>query len=627
MERKLTAMLAADVAGYSLLMERDEAGTFARLRTHRKELFEPEIDKHHGHIFKLMGDGLLAEFGSVVDAVECAVLLQREMAERNYGLPDDQRIDVRIGLHLGDVIVEGEDRHGDAVNIVARLQQIADPGGICVSRPVVENVKHKVALQFEPRGEERLKNIAEPVAIYRLDIEVSPTGSTARRLGRVWQAAAAVLLLLAIGTGAGWYIYGGMTDKPSPVASTVDSAIGIPLVLVLPFQNLTGDPTQDNLGMGITEDLRDMLWNFPEFQVVSGTSSVATGNEPIDIKDLAQKLGVRFVIEGAVRRTGDKTVVTAQLIDGATDTRLWSTRFEEVSSDPVALEKAAADTLSSSLLGMTGKMREAYERIAWSKADSDLTEFDYYVRGHTHHMRFANDEMTRARAIYTAGLERFPDSALLRIKVAWADVYFAGYTWASPDGAEMARVRPLVSEAREMLAARRKSRFEEYYLHWISAYIYQIDRDFAHCVVEAKAAVALTPYDAWVRGTLAGNLAECGGSVDEAIEWAKESILRQPEGPPHDPENYSRLLAWTFYLADKCPEATAVIKDMKDEPLMTLAVCQVRLGMPEAARSTMAAYAKNNPEWTVKNAAAYPMIDPLKRRWLEDIRAAGLPER
>lgn len=177
-----------------------------------------------------------------------------------------------------------------------------------------------------------------------------------------------------------------------------------------------------------------------------------------------------------------------------------------------------------------------------------------------------------------------------------------------------------------MLAARRKSHFEEYYLHWISAVTYQVNRDFARCVAEAKAAVALTPYDPWVRGTLASWFAECGGSLDEAIQWTKESILREPEGPPHAPEYYVNALAWISYLADRCGDAITIIQAMKDQPLMTLAACQVRLGEPDAARSTMAAYVKNNPEWTVKNEASYPMIDPLLQRWLEDIRAAGLPE-
>jgi adenylate cyclase len=181
MERKLSAILAADVAGYSRMMEQDEAGTFDRLRAHRKELFEPEIEKHHGRIFKLMGDGLLAEFGSVVDAVECAVTLQGGMAERNHGLVDGERIDVRMGINLGDVIVEGDDRHGEGVNIAARLQQLAEPGGIAVSRTVAEHVKHKLALRFESLGAHEVKNIAEPLLVYRV---VADAGGTRPRTGR-----------------------------------------------------------------------------------------------------------------------------------------------------------------------------------------------------------------------------------------------------------------------------------------------------------------------------------------------------------------------------------------------------------------------------------------------------------
>src|SRR5215470_6352921 len=173
MERKLAAILAADVVGYSALMEADEAGTFDRLRAGRKELFEPEIKKHHGRIFKLMGDGLLAEFGSVVDAVECAVTLQRGMAERNASVPKDKRIDIRIGINLGEVIVEGEDRYGEGVNVAARLQQLADAGGICVSGKVSKEVEKKLAFDFEPMGEQRIKNIAEPIACFRVNLQLT----------------------------------------------------------------------------------------------------------------------------------------------------------------------------------------------------------------------------------------------------------------------------------------------------------------------------------------------------------------------------------------------------------------------------------------------------------------------
>ena len=184
MDRKLSAILAADVVGYSALMERDEAGTFERLRAGRKELFEPEIARHHGHIFKLMGDGMLAEFGSVVDAVECAVSLQRGLAERNASVPEAERIQVRIGINLGEVIVEGEDRYGDGVNIAARLQQLAEPGGICVSGKVAREVEKKLAFGFEPMGEQKVKNISEPVQAYRVLIDPAAAGKTVDGLPR-----------------------------------------------------------------------------------------------------------------------------------------------------------------------------------------------------------------------------------------------------------------------------------------------------------------------------------------------------------------------------------------------------------------------------------------------------------
>ena len=238
MERKLAAILAADVVGYSRLMEQDEAKTFERLKDHRIELVEPEIAAHHGCVFKLMGDGLLAEFGSVVDAVECAVDIQRGMAERNAGEPEDHRIDIRIGINLGEVIVEGADRHGEGVNIAARLQQLADPGGICVSGKVAKEVEKKLAFGFEPMGEQKVKNISEPISVYRVKVDGRALPARRKNLKSAMPAWAmpvfAAIVLVLGGTATAWH--GLMRSPTLPLVAT-----HVPSIAVLPFDDLSAD--------------------------------------------------------------------------------------------------------------------------------------------------------------------------------------------------------------------------------------------------------------------------------------------------------------------------------------------------------------------------------------------------
>ena len=280
MERRLSAIFAADVVGYSALMEKDEAGTFDRLRAYRKELFEPEIEKHHGRIFKLMGDGLLAEFGSVVDAVECAVAVQRSMMERNAGVEAEKRIEVRIGINLGEVIVEGEDRHGEGVNIAARLQQLAPTGGICISGKVAKEVEKTVTFTFEPMGEQRVKNIAEPIAAFRVmpskpapDTSVEPARKEALPL----------------------------PDKPS--------------IAVLPFQNMSGDAEQDYFADGMVEEIITALSRMRWLFVIARNSSFTYKGRAVDVKQVGRELGVRYVLEGSVRKAGNRVRITGQLID------------------------------------------------------------------------------------------------------------------------------------------------------------------------------------------------------------------------------------------------------------------------------------------------------------------------
>lgn len=281
MERKLTVILAADVVGYSALMERDEAGTFDRLTADRKELFEPEIEKRHGRIFKLMGDGLLAEFGSVVDAVECAVSLQRGLVERYANDSGSERIQVRIGVNLGEVIVDGEDRYGEGVNVAARLEQLAEPGGICVSGKVVIEIDNKLAFGFESMGDQKVKNISNPVAAYRVVME-----------GSILAAPLAKPLALP--------------TKP-PVA-------------VLPFTNMSGDPEQEYFADGLVEDLTTSLSKIRGLFVIARNSSFAYKGQPVDVRKVAADLGVRYILEGSVRKAANRVRITGQLVEGANAT-------------------------------------------------------------------------------------------------------------------------------------------------------------------------------------------------------------------------------------------------------------------------------------------------------------------
>jgi adenylate cyclase len=260
-ERKLAAILAADVAGYSALMEADEAGTYDRVRAGRKELFEPEINTHHGRIFKLMGDGLLAEFGSVVDAVECAVSLQRGMAERNASVPQANRFEIRIGINFGEVIVEGEDRYGEGVNVAARLQELADPGGICVSGKVSKEVEKKLAFGFESIGEQQLKNISEPIACYRVSLQLSLAARTELVLPTSRTPSKAPLAL---------------PDRPS--------------IAVLPFQNMSGDPEQEYFADGMVEEIITALSRVRWLFVIARNSAFTYKGRAVNVKQIGREL-------------------------------------------------------------------------------------------------------------------------------------------------------------------------------------------------------------------------------------------------------------------------------------------------------------------------------------------------
>ncbi len=292
-QRRLAAILAADVVGYSRLMGEDETGTLAALKAHRKELIEPKSAEYHGRIVKLTGDGTLMEFGSAVDAVLFAVDIQRAVGERNAEVLEDCRITYRMGINIGDIIIDGDDIYGDRVNVAARMEGLADPGGICVARNVFNQVKNKVALEFEDLGEQKVKNIREPVQVYRVKPDDTDTQS------------------VAIGT-AGEAL--PLPDKPS--------------IAVLPFDNMSRDPEQEYFADGIAEDVITALSRFRSLFVIARNSSFTYKGRAVDITQVARELGVRYVVEGSVRKAGNRVRITAQLIDATSGNHLWADRFD-----------------------------------------------------------------------------------------------------------------------------------------------------------------------------------------------------------------------------------------------------------------------------------------------------------
>jgi len=304
-ERRLAAIFAGDIAGYSRLMGADEEGTVRQLKGHRKELVDPKITEHRGRIVKTTGDGMLVEFVSVVDAVRCAVDIQRGMLERNSSTPPDKRIQFRIGINVGDIIIDADDIYGDGVNVAARLEALADPGGIMVSRTVHDQVCDKLSFGFEDMGEQSVKNIARPIGVHRISLaEIAPLAAG--------QSATALKAELTTST------------RPS--------------IAVLPFVNMSGDPEQEYFADGISEDIITGLSKLRWFFVIARNSSFAYKGKAVDVKRAARELGVRYILEGSVRRAGNRVRITAQLIDASTSNHVWADRYDGDLTDIFALQ-------------------------------------------------------------------------------------------------------------------------------------------------------------------------------------------------------------------------------------------------------------------------------------------------
>jgi TolB-like protein/class 3 adenylate cyclase len=356
--RRLIAILAADVAGYSRLMGADEEGTLARLKAHRRELVDPKIAEHRGRIVKTTGDGMLVEFGSVVDAVRCAAEVQRGILDRDRDVTDERRIRFRIGVNLGDIIVDGGDIFGDGVNVAARLEALAEPGGVCVSHTVRDQIHDKLPYVLDDLGEQFVKNIARPIRAYALSPETIvglPAASISRiapRRSRVQpvmiSAAVAAALVIA---GVAWWVWPAPRSPTAgaPVAASAQLVAPRMSIVVLPFANLSNDPDQQYFADGITEDVTTALSRITHMFVISRTTAFTYRNKPHDAKQIGRELGVRYVLEGSVRRSGARVRVNAQLIDAETDGHIWAEQFDHGVVDLFGLQNEITGRIAVAL--------------------------------------------------------------------------------------------------------------------------------------------------------------------------------------------------------------------------------------------------------------------------------------
>jgi TolB-like protein/class 3 adenylate cyclase len=375
-ERRLAAVLAADVAGYSRLMGADEEGTLARLKAVRKTLVDPAIASHRGRIVKTTGDGMLIEFASAVDAMRSAVEVQRRMAEQNAAVPQDQRIEFRIGIHVGDIIFDDNDIFGDGVNIAARLEGIADPGGVCISDDAHRQIRGKVDIIFENMGAQKLKNIAEPMPAWRMQIGSSP----------------ALALTKDVFAGSGYLL--PLPDKPS--------------IAVLPFQNMSGDPEQEYFADGMVEDIITALSKFKSLFVIARNSSFTYKGKSVDIKQVGRELGVRYLLEGSVRKAGNKVRITGQLIDATNGSHLWADRFDGALDDIFDLQ----DRVTSSVVGaIFPKLQLSEFERAKQKPTDNLTAYDYHLRGFSKMYLFKKEALEEALPLFHKAIESDPEFA------------------------------------------------------------------------------------------------------------------------------------------------------------------------------------------------------------------------
>jgi len=584
LERRLAAILAADVVGYTRLMGEDEAGTLARLTTLRNDVIEPLIGQHRGRVVKLMGDGLLVEFASVVDAVGCAVAWQAAVAERAAESREEDRIRFRIGLNLGDVMVEGDDLYGDGVNIAARLEAEAEPGGISISGDAYRHAKGKTEAAFEDLGEKTLKNVAEPVRIYRIVCgPETPLESAPKAADQP------------------------LSDKPS--------------IAVLPFKNLSGESDQEYFADGVSEDIITALSRNRWLMVIARNSSFVFKGEAVDLKEVGRQLGVRYVLDGSVRKGGERIRIAAQLIDAGSGKQIWAERYDRVLEDIFAVQDEVTEAIVAAIAPELGK---AEQQRATSKKSENLSAWDVYQRGMWHLYRRTREDLKQARSLFETALTLDPGLSLACAGLV--DALYYQVVLGLADSAADNR-----DEALRMARRALDLDPDDAAAHCAMGKARIVRREHAQAIPDLELAIDLNPSLAWAHYGL-GAAAVFSGDPERAIAHLESAIRLSPRDQHMG--SFMVRLAEAYLLKDEYrPAVVWARKALQQQGFQwsryaALLAALGFLGERDEARQALKECLDQRPDFSVSMVRDGHLYTdaPSLDRYLEGLRKAGVAE-
>ncbi len=624
-ERRLAAILVADVVGYSALIRADEEGTRAAVRQHNTETVEPQIAAHNGRIFKTVGDGLLAEFASVVDAVRCAVELQNAIKDHNADVAAEKRVEFRIGVNLGDVIVEGDDLHGDGVNVAARLEGLADPQGICISSSAFEQVRDKLEVGFEDLGDQQVKNIDRPVRAYRVLTDPAAAGkfiTAPTKRTTTWKVpviAAALVVIIAAGGLFSWqpWITKVEAADPDNLAYPLPEK---PSIAVLPFENLSGDTKQDFLSDGITANITTALSRVPDMFVIPRTTTRIYKGKPVTVAQVAEELGVRYVLEGNVQQLGNQVRVTAQLIDTLKGHHIWTETYDREVKDTFALQD---DITLSVLTELEVKLTRGQNAITRRGNTKSLEAYQLFQRGLRVHRRLSKESNPEARRLFQETVEVDPNYAIAWNMLGWNHVISANRGWAE----DPAQARAQALEFAHKALAIDPSGGAPYIL---LATISQQEGRYDEAVAFAEKAVALSPNSAGIVANL-GRALTFAGRPEEALPPI-QSVKRYS---PITPSILSRWEGVAYHTLGRYEEAIAAFEAARARnpkgvlPVAFLALTYADAGQLEEARAMAQEVRELSPGFSAKgfvNALMAHKDRARPERALATLLELGLPE-